>query len=260
MVECLYKCGSGAPSTQQYHVYPISGSVIDLRLEPGVVCDKCNAYFSKLEKHFLERHPGASVRLIHVRQTRKGKPPKFVSKAGAATRTNDTGTHALTFPVEAVETKTLDNGDILITGFFTPYPFDAVKVSRVLAKIALESLLRLPTQEGLDPYAERFDTIRKYARFGPAELRYLWFAWKRSSERQRLPCVVMVRDDGAKPIATLSRISLPGIAYLIPLPPLADPATIRKSLDGWNIVDKPGQIEQEPEIIETTLIRGKPPE
>lgn len=254
--ECLYKCGSGVPSTQEYHVYPLSGSALDVRLVKGVVCDKCNAYFSKLEAYFIARPPGASARLLHVRQTRKGKPPKFESRAGTATRRDQPGNHTFTFPLERVQTEFLSNGDIVLRGEFTPLPFDSVKISRVLAKIALEYVYCVNPKDGLDPFSERFDAIRQYARSRSGKLRFLWFAWKRSKESQGLPRVIAVQDSGAPPVAWLCRVSLPGVAYLVPLPPVVEPAAVSRNLDGWQVVNTAGQVRLEAETVDVTLIKA----
>lgn len=253
MTECLYECGSGASLTQEYHILPFSTSALELRLAPGIVCDNCNAYFSQLEKYFVERHPGSSQRLLGVRKTRKGKPPVFESEAGVATRHEGIDTFTFDFPLNELRHEQLPNGDLLLTGVFKPRPFDSVTIGRVLAKIAVEYLVGLRGEEHLDPFGEQFKPLREYARFGPRGLKFLWFAWKRTQEQQQLPRVIRVQDKGEPVVAVLCRISLPGVAYLVSLPPFVAPIAICPNLAGWHVVETAGELQPEPETIEVTL-------
>ncbi len=236
-------------------MYPFSASALDVRLERGVVCDKCNAYFAKLEKYFTERHPGASTRVLRVRTTRKGKTPKFLHRDGEMIRKEDGDQWTLTTQLAGIGFQSLDSGDILITGTYTPWPFDSLKIGRVLAKIVLEYLYTLSSNREYDPFGVRFDSLRRYARFGPHKLKYVWFAWKRTQDAQSLPRLIEIQDAGAARVGTLCRISFPGVAYLLPLPPFISPEKISRNLEGWTVVDRPGDIELAPEKVEIVLNR-----
>jgi hypothetical protein len=255
MGDCLYECGSGAPSTQAYHIYPMSASIIDLQMAPGAVCNKCNSYFSKLEQYFVAHHPGSCERLLKVNRTRKGKPPKFHNKAGMAHREDRAGESTFTFPLEGMEHKRLPNGDILLTGTFRSFPFDSVKIGRILAKIAVESLCGLDVALGYDPCGPRFAFLRRYARFGPGKFKFLWFVWKKSAEMQSLPKVIRTVGPSGEPVADVCRISLPGVTYVIPLSSDLTADRIRQKLEGWNIVETRGLVEQQPNTVGITLTR-----
>lgn len=257
MVECLYKCGSGAPSTQKYHVYPASASIIKLLLPKGVVCDNCNKYFSKLEKYFIERHPGADERLLHVKKTRKGKPPIYQSKAGLARRADKDGKHEFTFPLSTINYKKLDNGDLLFTCYYERFPFESVKISRLLVKMSIEALYSFEIDSELNPMNVRFDDFRRYARYGRGAIHYVWFAWKNVTGNQILPQVIIIKNLGEEPFAFLYRLSLPGITYLIPLPPILNPSDIKMSLKGWNVIDTNRLYENGPGKIEITLLKAQ---
>jgi len=257
MTNCLYECKSRFPSTQKYHVLPFSASALELTLPPGIVCDGCNAFFSKLEKYFVERHPGSSRRLLGVKETRKGKPPVFESQAGVATRKDGPRAATLDIPLNELKYDQLPNGDFLLTGLFKPKPFDSVKIGRLLTKIAVEYLVRFRGEGELDPFEEQFKPLREYARFGPRGLKFLWFAWKRTQEPQQLPRVVRIQEKGEPAVALLCRISLPGVAYLVPLLPLVAPGAICANLAGWRVVEKAGEVQLEPERIQ--LILGRVP-
>lgn len=242
MIECLYKCGSGALSTQEYHVYPLSASNLDLQLPKGVVCDKCNAFFSQLENYFTNRHPGAGERLLALRETRKGKEPKFESQTGTATRRKTAEGFEFTYPLEAVQHEERENGDIVFRGTFTPRPYDSVRIGRVLAKITLESLWPFSGSGDLDPYGTRMDPLRHYARLGPSKVKFLWFAWKRTQQTERRPQVITIQDPGDEPISQLCRMFLPGVAFLLPIPPVTSPSVLRQNLRGWNVVGEAGDV------------------
>lgn len=255
MIRCLYDCGSGSDSTQKYHVYPFSASKLDVQLEKGVVCDGCNAYFSKLERYFIERHPGASMRLLHVARTRKGKPPTFAHQDGVATRENNSQTFSLTLPLQSIRHETLENGDIKFIGNYRPFPFDSLKIGRLLAKITLEFLYSVGGPK-YDPFLSRFDELRHYARRGPGKLKYVWFSWKHIDETQRPPQLVMIRTDSGELVSVLCRISLPGVAYLLPLPPFINPDVISENLVGWQVVGDAGETMLGSETVETLFIRA----
>jgi hypothetical protein len=223
---------------QAYHVYPSSASRIQLQLPKGIVCDGCNRYFSQLENYFTHHHPGSDRRLLQVPKTRKGKPPELRVIPGVGTRKDGASGSELTIPLSDLTYEKLLNGDLVLHGQAERPRFDATKVSRVLAKMAFESLYRFPSGSGLDPENPRFDQLRDYARKGQGA--YVWFAWKDCGVEQRLPQIIVVRDGSHEPVASLCRLGLPGIAYLIPLPPYPDPRHLAKNLDGWTLTAEGG--------------------
>ena len=253
---CLYRCGSGAESTQTYHVLPRSASTLDITLEPGRVCDRCNEYFAtKLEAHFVQRHPGSSERLRYVATTRKKKPPRFETTRGTAIRRNNVGTHELAYPLDNLSWEELPNGDLRFFGTFQGLPFDATIISRLLAKISLEFLVTVSDTSPYWPYLPSFDQLRRYARCGDGRVRFVWFAWKRTSTDQVVPLFIEIKEDDGSLVTTLVRISFPGVAYLFPIAPFVAPERIPNNLAGWKIVAEAREFQPDHETIEVNLVR-----
>ena len=252
MFTCLYKCGSSAPSTQKYHVYPASASTMDLILPTGVVCDKCNSYFSKLEKYFTERHPGASTRLLAVEKTRKGKAPVLFTRTGTAFRKDRDGKQNFTFPLDDLQIRIKQDGNIDIVGETKLSPFDATMISRVLAKIALESLWWLMSE--INPFSEQFDPLRTYARFGKGCQSFIWFAYRLNQQHQLPPHLVPVTDREGQCIGKFSLIFFPGIQYLLSLLPIMLPSQLR-GLEEWTLVTTPGMIERKSVDLKVELVQ-----
>jgi hypothetical protein len=262
MIQCLYKCDTGFPSTQEYHIYPISASTLDLRLEKGIVCDRCNSYFSNLEQYFTHRHPFTSSRLTSLEKTHKRKTPKLFLKNGrTATREDRNGKHHFTFPVNHdIRLQEEKNGDLIFVAEYEPQSYDAVKISRLLCKMGLETLFNGQTE--LNPYNEAFDPLRRYARFGPNKfLKYVWFAWKKTESVSSPPQIVQVTDGSGTPLTWLARLYFPKGTYLIPLIP-SHPIRLSDSAQKeWRVIDRPGIVKNEKEKVELTLkkVHSPPP-
>ena len=233
---------------------PKSATSVEVVLPKGFVCDDCNKYFSILENHFIHRHPGSSTRLLAVKKTRKRKTPKFESAVGTATRQDSDSGSELKFPLNSIDHEFQPNGDIKFTGKFRPKPFDAIIVSRLLAKIALESLVQLGRLSPLWPYDAKFDAHRNYARHGSGDIKFLWFAWKRSNEPEGKPVIIELRDEEKPSLAVLCRIQFPGVAYLVPLSSIS-PDALSTPLAGWTVVANSGLVTPPDEVIELWAIR-----
>lgn len=243
MFNCLYKCGSGVESTQAYHVYPASASNIQVVLETGVVCDKCNEYFSKLENYFVHYHPGADARVLRLQQTKKGKQPRHTTEAGEVLRAMEEDGIRLQIPMSDIKwTKTVDGG-IQFDLSAKARPYDPTKISRVLGKIAIESAYAQCPIPGanLDPFSQEFDDLRQYVRFWRAP-KFIWLAYKNVEEIGGAPRIALVRNganDDDELLGCLCEIRLPGIRYLFPYPPYLESSQIRVALEGWTVVDSP---------------------
>ena len=255
MKQCLYNCDSGSPSTQEYHVYPLSASTLDITLSKGVVCNKCNAYFSKLEKEFVETHPGALARLLALKRTRKGKPPVLFTNAGLATKDNENGKSAITIPLEDINVSFEENGNILVKGEVRLPPFKPRIISRVLAKMSLEFLVACMPK--LDPYSARFDSLRCYARRGPVKMnKFIWFAFRLVDESQEPPQVIKAESPN-EILGRLMFMGFPGIQYLFPLPPFIDSSAMTLSPE-WTMVGSEAIMPREAVKIEVPLIKTTP--
>jgi hypothetical protein len=243
MVDCLYKCGSGAESKQIYHVYPQSASNIQVTLETGVVCDKCNHYFSGLENYFIQNHPGADARILRLRETKKGKQPKHTTQAGEITRTIGENGIQLQMPMSDIKWSMTEGGGIRFDLAAKARPYDPVRISRVLGKIAMETACQRTDVPGvnLNPYSAEFDPLREYVRFW-RQMQFIWFAYKAVEEPGGEPRIAIVRSGATIDTDILGcscEIRLPGFSYLTPYPPFLDPKQIKVALEGWTVVDSP---------------------
>ena len=243
MTTCLYKCGSNAPSQQEYHVYPASTTNLQIILEKGAVCDKCNAYFAKLENYFAHHHPGSAHRLLSLQQTKKGKHPIYESEAGVATRvSNESETTDIRIPISDVSWEIKDDGTILIKCVAKAKPFDAVKISRVLGKIALEAVYAeaLIPEINFDVYSEDYDPIRRYVRFLSGQPRFIWFAYKVLQEAGGTPQMGIIWDASEKAVGVVCIIRLLGIHFMFPLIPPLPAEILIPEMPEWTFVTEPG--------------------
>jgi hypothetical protein len=243
MGECLYRCGSKWVSTQEYHVLPASASNVAQILPTGVVCNACNAYFAKLEQYFVHYHPGAGTRMTSLKRTKKGRQPKFKTLAGESTRKLGEKEFTVTIPMNDIAVDLKDDGSIVIKLYSKTLPYDSVKISRVLGKIAMETVWDQRPDQGinLDPYSPEYDGLRRYVRFRKGKPRYIWFAYRETSEMEQPAAIGRIVDEQGTDISGLCLIRFPGIEYVFPLPPVVEPVVLSGRLEGWTIVDSPGE-------------------
>ena len=236
---CLYQCGSDATSTQIYHVLPESASNIKVTLPKGVVCDKCNAYFAELENYFVRHHPGNVHRLLRLKQTKKGKTPKLELDHGIATSEKQEDSIRVSIPLTEITFTALENGDMQMQGESLLRSYDSEKISRVLAKIAIESLYLASSKIGICPSHQLFADLRDYARRGRGKQKFVWFCFK-SDHYAEIPPTIAPLDapDGTR-LGLVCLITFPGIRYVFPYPPLAN-ETLEMVSDDWTIVTEPG--------------------
>jgi len=145
-------------------------------LPPGIVCDKCNNYFSQnVEKPFLESEAVKILRFHQAIPSRKGRIPSVKAvidpdlpatvcrpRSGPFSTVVDV---SLTTYMHLMSTR---SGKFLIS-FLGNDPEDFV-VSRFLAKVAVEAMaMRLMKYDGGIEYLiseSQFDPIRRFAREG----------------------------------------------------------------------------------------------
>lgn len=252
---CLYECGSGAASTDEYHVYSRSASTLELTLPPGIVCDACNNYFSQLENHFTQHHPGSSARIFHIDRTRKGKPPKFNHAAGAIECVDDAGLRNMTTKLDpgAMRVEFDPNGDLHFVSSITPHGFDAAIVSRVIHKIAFEGLLFFRDKPELNPTDPRFAPMRDYIRRPASGQTFQPFAWRKLLQSQQQPYILTASDNATGKAVDFCVVTLPDTEYVIPLPPWPIPEEFWKALGDHTIVSQPGHVALDPQEVRLTL-------
>lgn len=255
--ECLF-CGNEGKSFENIeHIIPESLGNKALVLA-GVVCDKCNSYFSELENYFAHHHLSSAVRLLSVPETKKGKPPMQALESGDARRQDDgkitfkqpffPGTESEQFSI------TFFAEDVIIKGNYLLPDADAKKLSRLLAKCGLETLY---LKKGDIAYSPAFDPIRRYARYGDT-VPFVPFLWHYQNEKnaELLLAEMTHRSQGVFFFAT---IFVPGCVYFVPLSRFEETLAFNKlaELYSLNKVSEPGLLKREPIKFEARLSQQK---
>jgi hypothetical protein len=175
-MKCIFCKRPPEGSVSVEHIIPESLGNSTLTLKPGIVCDKCNNYFSReVEGPFLNHPMIRALRFQQALPSKKGRVP---------------ATSGLLFPDEPVilarERKTLEPHVFLLTDRGIERMFSEERgtlvfpagndvpsgplLSRFLAKIALEAMAkRLEAYpEGISYLADeaQLDLIRNHARRG----------------------------------------------------------------------------------------------
>ena len=175
-MRCLFCKADSRGSQSKEHIIPESLGNTALVLPPGVVCDRCNNYFSReVEKPFLESTGIVFLRFRQRIPSKRGLiPPMFgVLRPGfpALARMHLKGPldGDVLVPPEAIDHIVAANGGELIFPAEAPLPCGPV-VSRFLAKVALETMAQrfVDHEGGVDYLADepKLDSIRNHARRG----------------------------------------------------------------------------------------------
>lgn len=185
-------------------------------LPKGIVCDKCNQYFSGLDKYFCHHHLGSGHKLLKRYKTKKGKPPSMPLEAGEM-RQDETG--RIHFQQSLIKGKEKEQftisffeRDIAIRVCWPLPDTDSKKISRFLAKAAIETLYLKMDSMALQP---DFDFVRNYARFGSRH-DFVPFLWC-NQPQQAIDLFVGTFDFKKHGRFYFVTIFLPGIVYLVPL-------------------------------------------
>jgi hypothetical protein len=175
-MRCIFCKRDSSGSTSCEHILPESLGNTTAILPPGVVCDRCNNYFSReVERPFLD---SPEIRALRFHQTIPSKRGRVPSAQGLLLPGFPIALHKTVkepLPTLAVmEAKAIDHivkegrGTILLVKE-EPLPESSI-VSRFLAKVAVEALAdRLRVHPGgLDYVVDetQLDEIRRYAREG----------------------------------------------------------------------------------------------
>ena len=193
--------------------------------------------------------------MFGVKTTRKGKPPILTHQTGTVTKENGDGESTVNIPLAELRHEFQENGDIHFVGTFDRKPFDATIVSRVLHKIAFETLTAYADDEPeFSPWNPRFDPLREYVR-RPKVGEFRPFIWKTGQIQQDLPTVFPVPPTGqGKLLAHLCEMTFPGIAYIVAYPHWPTPQQVwEASCD--NVVLSGGMVQPGPDEIRVTLLK-----
>jgi hypothetical protein len=250
---CLFCLKPDGPFTREEHIIPESCCNEQIVLPPGVVCDPCNQYFSQLDAHFTHHHHGAFYKLMHVPETKKGKPPTIPLQEGRGYR-NEDGTFGLSQSIlpgyESDFSMTVGANEIVLNAAFRPKPGDAKLISRFLAKAGLEILYFKDSEEKQMAFESRFDAIRNYARYGSPSSLFVPFIWLRGPWGETVVRRTSLEWKKQKHLnRVLAHIVVPGAAYVIQLEHLEETWVLESLMTGnprYKIVTDPRQIDTEP--------------
>jgi len=220
----------------------------------GIVCDKCNSYFSKLENYFVHHHMSSAFRLFSVSKTKKDKPPMQILQRGEARRQKD---GKLTFKqsflpgMEADQFSiTFFSEDIVIKGSYPLPDTDANKLSRFLTKCGLEILY---LKKGKIAFSDEFNQLRNYARYGD-KLAFVSFLWQYQNERNA-DLLLAKMAHKTKGIFYFATIFVPGCVYFVPLNRFDEIFGLDKlaKIYSLNKISKPEILKREPPRFEINL-------
>jgi hypothetical protein len=214
---CLFcKKDKGVQFTKVEHIIPESLGNNEYVLDKGVVCDKCNQYFSKLESYFCNYHLSSTHKLFTKYKTKKGKPP-FLPLIEGEMRQDTTGKinfKQTLIPGLEHEQLTISffEDDVAIRLAWPLPDSDSKKISRFLAKAGIETLY---LKMKLFAFEKDFDFVRNYARFG-GKKDFIPFLWC-NQPHQHIDLYIGKFEFKKKGIFYFATIFLPGIVYLNPL-------------------------------------------
>ena len=178
-MRCIFCKNDSAGSRSREHIIPESLGNTKAVLPAGVVCDRCNNYFSReVERPFLESSALNQLRFHQAIPSKRGRiPPSPALWASeipvTVCRYLDgplVGSVFVDDPKDLPHILSSKESLLLFPGPGGP-PNDFV-VSRFLAKVAIEALadrfMRFPEPGGLDYLVDdkQFDPIRRHAREG----------------------------------------------------------------------------------------------
>lgn len=184
-MNCIFCKVESTSSKSVEHIIPESLWNTEQILPVGIVCDKCNNYFSrKVEKPFLCAPEIEALRFQQAIPSKKGRiPPIRGLISGSASpiklyRALGENDVAISLELDNEQFELVASGRS--STLFLPTTFEkptAKETSRFLAKIALEALAQrlIVLEDGIDYIVaeKQFDLIRNHARYGqPKEWPY----------------------------------------------------------------------------------------
>lgn len=199
-MQCLFCKQDSSRSKSVEHIIPESLGNLSQTLPPGVVCDKCNNYFSrKVERPFLESTAILQLRFHQEIPSKRGKVPPIQGLLApnfpAIVRRDPKSYFAAAVEVEPEAFEHIinsKNGMLIFPASGTP-PADLI-ISRFLAKIALEAMAQrlVIFPEGLKYLVDetQLDPIRNHARRGeipnwPVNVRRIYEADQKWVDKKR---------------------------------------------------------------------------
>jgi hypothetical protein len=194
-MRCIFCRMDSTASRSREHVIPESLGNKSIVLPKGVVCDKCNNYFSReVERPFLESPAIRTLRFNQGLESKKGRVPSIPGLVmpdipAVVTRFPRHDFTSVAVSPEALEVLARSEKGTLIMPLGGRAP-DGQVVSRFMAKVAMEAMAaRVIRLEGGQEYIcdeSQFDTLREHARYGrlsnwPVHTRTIYHANARTS-------------------------------------------------------------------------------
>ncbi len=166
---CIYcQDSEGSFSTKEHFFSESLGGGEWAILPDGLVCDTCQSYFgSKVEKTAISDWPFNFVRFNMAIPTKKKKPVQMDTDLGHMTAYKLPG-YSMVHP--KCESPTAHKSRFRETTI-PAFPQEPRLVCRVLVKMAIGSLAQ---DKSVDVFAKRFDTARRFARFGDTKIKW-WY-------------------------------------------------------------------------------------
>lgn len=153
--DCLFCRSVDARFTRVEHPIPESLGNDEDVIPPGFVCDACNQYFgSKVEAVVLDMPPILLERTAASIRTKKGRLPVYG---------RDTEAPLFAIPELPGALLSSDRGAPPSVVASEPSRLQWVRLTQLMLKMGLELLLATE----FDPYDERFDAARRFARHAP---------------------------------------------------------------------------------------------
>lgn len=184
-MKCIFCKTESTSSKSIEHIIPESLWNTKSILPSGVVCDKCNNYFSrKVERPFISTPSMDALRFHQVIPSKKGRIPPITGVMSGSLapvkilKKVDEDRVVISVELNEEQYAFLEKSDT--SEIFIPIGFDASDVketSRFMAKVALEAIAQrlINTEGGIDYIVSetQFDPIRNHARYGqPKEWPY----------------------------------------------------------------------------------------
>lgn len=161
---CIYCRKDSSKAEGQEHVIPACLGY-KIKLDQGVVCDKCNSYFKRLDNQLIANPRIAEAMMLSGGKRKSGK--RMTGTQNGMMKIEDAGNRKRVFKVKFVNpscihfTRYGQSANLLIDGPL-PKKFNPARFVRSLHRIALNLVAWKSGHE--NALTKQFDAVRKYVR------------------------------------------------------------------------------------------------
>lgn len=174
-MRCIFCRRNSSQAKSVEHIVPESLGNKSNILPPGIVCDKCNQYFSiKIEKELLEQAFFKNLRHRNKIESKKGRIPRgkaIIPISNYEAEVILKKGHPATILLDTISFDAINNGEtnqIIIPYIKEPEASNRV-ISRFLGKMAIEAFAQclLNKEEALNWFIDdkQFDPLRQFVRY-----------------------------------------------------------------------------------------------